>query len=58
MSLLLESKISSFYPASVTVQSGLGQTWSETSIIVFLTKSEADSKAQVSSSTRLESSIG
>ena len=30
ISLLLKSKISSFYPASVTVQAGLCQTWSET----------------------------
>ena len=30
ISLLLKSAISSFYPASVTVQTGLCQTWSET----------------------------
>ena len=34
--LLLESAISSFLPSSVTVQSGLCQTWSETQIAGFL----------------------
>ena len=33
--LLLKSKISSFKPASVTVQPGLCQTWSETTLLVF-----------------------
>ena len=32
---LLNSKISSFYPASVTVQTGLCQTCSETTLLVF-----------------------
>ena len=34
--LLLKSKISSFYPYSVTVQAGLCRTWSETQIVGFL----------------------
>ena len=33
--LLLKSKISSFYLASVTVQSGLCQTWLEPKLLVF-----------------------
>ena len=37
--LLLKSQISSFYSASVTVQAGLCQTWSETQIIGFVTQS-------------------
>ena len=32
---LLKSKISSFKPASVTVQPGLCQIWSETTLLVF-----------------------
>ena len=32
---LLNSKISSFYPASVAVQAGLCQTCSETTLLVF-----------------------
>ena len=32
---LLNLKISSFYPASVTVQAGLCRTWSETTLLVF-----------------------
>ena len=31
----LNSKISSFLPASVAVQAGLCQTWSETTLLVF-----------------------
>ena len=34
--LLLKSEISSFQPASKTVQAGLGRTWSETQIVRFL----------------------
>ena len=34
--LLLKSEISSFYPASVTVQPGLCRTWSEPQIVGFL----------------------
>ena len=34
--LLSKSKISSLYPSSVTVQSGLCQTWSEPQIVGFL----------------------
>ena len=34
--LLLTSKISSFSPASVTIQSGLSRTWSETQTVDFL----------------------
>ena len=33
--LLLKTEISSFYPASVTVQHDLCQTWSETTLLVF-----------------------
>ena len=33
---ILKSKISSFLPASVTVQAGLCLTWSETQIVCFL----------------------
>ena len=33
--LLLNSKISSFYPASVAIQAGLCQTCSETTLLVF-----------------------
>ena len=33
--LLSESKISSLYPSSVTVQSGLCRTWSEPKLLVF-----------------------
>ena len=33
--LLLKSEISSFYPASVIVQAGLSQTWSEPKLLVF-----------------------
>ena len=33
--LLLKSEISSFQPVSVTVQSGLCRTWSETTLLVF-----------------------
>ena len=36
ISLLFKSKISSFWPASVTVQPGLCQTWSELKIADFL----------------------
>ena len=36
VSPLSKSKISSFYPAPVTVQAGLYQTWSETQIVGFL----------------------
>ena len=36
ISLLLKSVISSFKPASVTVQPGLCQTWSEHQIVGFL----------------------
>ena len=36
ISLLLKSEISSFQPASVTVQPGLCRTWSETQIVGFL----------------------
>ena len=36
ISLLLKSEISSFKPASVTVQPGLCRTWSETQIVGFL----------------------
>ena len=36
--VLLKSDISSFYPASVAVQPGLCQTWSETRIVGFLTR--------------------
>ena len=32
---LLKSKISSFYPSSVTVQPGLCWIWSETTLLVF-----------------------
>ena len=35
--LFLKSKISSFYPSSVTVKAGLCWTWSETQIVGFLT---------------------
>ena len=34
--LLPKSEISSFYPSSVTVQSGVCQTWSETQIVGFV----------------------
>ena len=33
--LLLKSEISSFQPASVTVQPGLCRAWSETTLLVF-----------------------
>ena len=36
ISLLLKSEISSFWPASVTAQPGLCQTWSEPQIVGFL----------------------
>ena len=36
ISLLLKSEISSFQPASVTVQADLSQTWSELQIVGFL----------------------
>ena len=36
ISLLLKSEISSFWPASVTVQADLCRTWSEPKLLVFL----------------------
>ena len=40
--LLAKSKISSFWPSPVAVQPGLCQTWSESTLLVFLCRGSFD----------------